>query len=376
MCQPEWPEGSVHGIVGLGGIMKSTLTVGRLSTCYVSHYLGTLDTIPAMDNAAEVLRHMLSVLGVSPQLFVCDEHPHGLGASLVQQGIPLICVQHHHAHAVACMAENHHHGKAIGVVFDGLGLGPDGSIWGGEFLLVDRLSYQRIGHCATMPMPGGDAATLYPGRMALGALFSRFADRVKMACPWMDDAEKQGVIELLEKGVNVPETSSMGRLFDACAALLDVNRKRSYQGQPAIELEAMADGEVDSFYPVMDTFDPSRGFILDGPQILALALDDFLAGTERSIVAARFHNTIAQLTAAISLKAAEMYHVDAICLSGGCFQNRLLYEKTLLLLEKKRIKTLVHRLFSPGDECISFGQVMIAAERNIKGDDDVSCHTG
>lgn len=356
----------VDGIVGLGGIMKSTVTVGRGSTAYVSQYLGTADTLQILDNIEFTLNHMISILGIMPTRYVCDLHPGGLAAHTADASVPLLKVQHHHAHAVACMAENRVQEKAICIVYDGMGLGDDGTIWGGEFLLADRKSYLRIGHCALLPMPGGDAATLFPGRMALAALYQHDRSLLDTACTWMDFAERSAVLALLKSDVPMPLTSSMGRLFDACAALLDVNRKQTYEGQPAIELEGIASSEESGSYESSVIFDLKQRYIINGPEILACALRDYTAGTHPSKVAARFHNTIADCTAFIAREAAAKYTSSAVCLSGGCFQNRLLFERTVSRLVESGLQPVVHRVLSPGDECVSFGQVIIAAQQESR----------
>jgi hydrogenase maturation protein HypF len=356
-------DSEVDGIVGLGGIMKSTLTVGRGSTCYVSHYLGVADTIPVLDQVHQTLNHFLSVLAVNPRKFVCDMHPAGLVHRLAFDCLPLVKVQHHHAHAVACMAENRLHEQTICVIYDGMGLGDDNTIWGGEILLADRATGARIGHCLPIRMPGADSATIFPGRLALAALYNHPGIPFNTLCPWMNSGERAAVTAMLDSSLVMPYTSSMGRLFDACAALLDVCRRQTYEGQAAIELEGIAARDEKNSYPGTIAINESGRYIIDGPQILSSAFDDYMQGTERSVVAARFHNTIADLTVSLVELAADRYHKDAVCFSGGCFQNRLLFERTVSSIRKKGLRPYVHRLLSPGDECVSYGQVIIASEK-------------
>jgi hydrogenase maturation protein HypF len=354
----------VDGIVALGGIMKATVTVGRGSSCYVSQYLGSADSVATLESRDDTLRHLLGLLGVKPELQVCDLHPLGLtaGGDVNTVDNRLIRVQHHHAHAVACMAENRVSGKAVCVVYDGLGLGEDGTIWGGEILIADRSGYQRFGHWKVGPMPGGDAATLNPGRMAIGALWARLGREVDGLCPWMAEDERRAAVELVAADVNCPVTSSMGRLFDAAAAILDVCRRQSYEGQPAIELEGRVDRYETGSYDV--PLERLRGSVrLDGPALLLQVLQDRLRGEPVGRIAARFHRAIAGATAQAALAAAAAADVETVCLSGGCFMNAILAGHTISLLKKAGLNPLVHRILSPGDECVSFGQAIIAASR-------------
>jgi len=362
---------SVEGIIGLGGIMKSTVAVGRGESCYVSHYLGDASSIPVLNNYEQVLRHTMDILGVKPRVYAHDLHPGALTANLADKGVPVIKVQHHHAHAVACMGENHLKGKTICVVYDGLGMGTDGTIWGGEILLADRKSFERIGYCKPVPMPGGDAATLFPGRMALGALFNDYRQYSDTVCGWMDESERRAVISILESGIPLPYTSSMGRLFDACAAILDINRKQTYEGQPAIELESIVSKKEFASYDIQVDFDISGRGIINGPKILFYVLMDLINNIDPALIAARFHNTIVANTVSIVTQLAEKYDINSVCLCGGCFQNKVLFENCVSELKKKELHLYSHHLLSSGDECISYGQVLIAKE-NI----NVSCYTG
>lgn len=358
------PAGNdVNGIIGLGGILKSTVTVGRGRQCYVSQYLGTLDTVQNVNYGERVLKHLLGLLDVKPSLYVSDLHQTNIRPYELLESVPLIKVQHHHAHAIACMGENHVSEKCICVVYDGLGLGDDGAMWGGEIFVADRASYTRVAHCKYVGMPGGDAATYYPGRMALSMCMSGFKQYRDSLCPWIADQERSAVIEILSSGVNTPLTSSMGRLFDACAAILDICRYRTYEGQPAIECEAWADTHEHTRYDIEIGINNGL-YCIDGPAILAQVIEDTKREYPIPKIAARFHNTIAAVTVEICQRIASEYGITTVCLSGGCFHNKLLTERIIEALQKAMLQPLVHRVLSPGDECISFGQVLYAAAQN------------
>ncbi|MBD3321243.1 MAG: carbamoyltransferase HypF [Chitinivibrionales bacterium] len=360
----------VDGIIALGGIMKSTICVGRNSTCYVSHYLGKADCIETLDNASAVLDHYRTILGVEPQQYVTDNHPGGFASSIIADStVSVLKVQHHHAHAAACLAENRIRGKALCLVYDGLGLGEDDTIWGGELLVADCTEYSRTGHLLPMLMPGGDAATLNPARMALGALWETFPETAEKICPWIPRKERCAIYAILESGIQRPVTTSMGRLFDSLAAILDICRKQTYEGQPAIELEECADrNETGAYEWRIDS--KSGMLVFDGPLVLKSAFDDFCRGTKPSVVAARFHNSIADMSAHAARRAAETTGLDTICLTGGCFQNKLLSERLVKKLRNSGIKPCFHRILSPGDECISFGQTVVAGAKRSTIDND------
>ncbi len=353
----------VNGIVALGGIMKSTVCVGRGRTCYVSQYLGTADNAETIENCIHVTRHLTDVLGVRPRLYVGDMHPGGFTEVIVRDsGIPCETVQHHHAHAAACLGENRLAGPAVCLVYDGLGLGEDDSIWGGEILVADRRSYRRAGHLRAAPMPGGDAATRNPGRMAVGMLWERLGVGALEVCPWMAPGERDAVRALLESGVSCPPTSSMGRLFDAAAAILDVCRRQTYEGQPAIELEGIADRRVDDAY-AFELTDNNGCLLLDGSVVLDAVCNDARRGVPAPVVSARFHNAVADMSVETAARTAAAEGISTVALCGGCFQNAMLFERTVRGLRARGLTPVFHRILSPGDESISFGQALIAAAK-------------
>jgi len=365
--EPLPADADVSGIVALGGILKGTVTVGRGSVCYTSQYLGNVDNAETIGHLEAMTRHLSGLLDVTPALYVCDNHPGGLARRIAEEsGKPVMYVQHHHAHAAACAAENRHKGDAIAIVFDGTGYGDDGAVWGGEILLSGRAEFKRLGHCAYVPQPGGDAAARNPGRMALAILHASIGDRAAEACGWMPLDERDAVLQMIRSGAGCAATSSMGRLFDACAALLDVCRTRTYEGQPAIELEGIADREERGDYgPRTDSRDGM--IVIDGPRILLSAWDDARGGTSASRVSARFHATIAKSALAAIRMAADATGCDVVCLSGGCFQNAMLLSRLTEMLASSGFRVLTHRLLPPNDECVSFGQAIIAAERRRMG---------
>jgi hydrogenase maturation protein HypF len=347
----------VDGIAALGGIMKSTVCIGRGQTAYVSQYLGTLENIETLDHMEFVLGHLAEVLGAEPSSYVMDLHPGGLQNYLLPkaQRDKTLRIQHHHAHAVACLAENRVDETTLCFVYDGLGLGDDGTVWGGEILMTDLCSSRRIGHLETMDLPGGDAATEYPGRIVYAALAGLVPkNELDEVLSWMPALERERVLSMK----NPLQTSSMGRLFDALSALLDVCRRQTYEGQAGMELEAVADPDETGRYG-MDPLQMGGKWILPGKALLAAAFHDLTAGVPKETIAARFHRTLAYWTACVPAQQG----AAKVGLSGGCFQNALLFEWACAELSKIGIQPLVHRRLPPGDESVSYGQLITAAAR-------------
>jgi hydrogenase maturation protein HypF len=353
----------VTGIVGCGGVLKSTVSVGRGTSCYVSQYVGNVENLETLDQLESIKRHLLNVLDVTPTLFVADLHPETLSSRIADKGIPIIRVQHHHAHTAACMAENRLQGKTVCVVYDGTGYGDDGTIWGSEILIADYRGYERFGYLSPMLMPGGDAAVRHPWRMAMGALFPRQGQAVADRFPAIPESERKAVLDLLNNDVSCVRSSGMGRLFDSLSALLGICTYRSYEGQPAMLLEAAADTRESGTYDVPIDVSAGGNVTWQAQPLFEQALNDVRHGSSLATVSGRFHSTIAEITARLSALAAEKSGSQTVCLTGGCFQNALLLERTVEELKAKGLQPMVHRMIPPNDESISYGQLVIAGAR-------------
>ena len=351
----------VDGILACGPMLKNCVAVGRGELAYVSQHIGDLTNVETYRSLQETGKKLSGMLGVEPTLAACDRHPVYASTRFADSlGLPVVKVQHHHAHIASCMAENDLHGRVIGVTFDGTGYGDDGHTWGSEILIADRSGYERRGHLAYMRMPGGDAAVEHPGRMALGALFPRMGREAVAAVPWMDPAEAEAVLQMLERDVHVPLTSGMGRLFDATSAILGICTLATYEGQPAVELEGIADPDAAGSYPV--SLAGRAGQVeADGAAVLAAVCEDRDAGLPASVIAGRFHNTVVELLLEYVWAAEKRSGLRDVCLSGGCFQNALLLEKSVTRLEEAGFGAYHHRLVPPNDGCIALGQMVVAA---------------
>ncbi len=331
-------------LVATGAELKGTFCVVRGDEAFLSPHLGDLDSELAYRAFRADLELYLQMLAVEPELVACDLHPDYLASKWArEQELELLEVQHHHAHAAACLAENGETGPALALVLDGTGYGADGTIWGGELLRFDLAGFERVTHLEPVPLPGGEAAVREPWRIA-----AAYLERAERAVPFPDWPR---VRESLK--VNAPLSAGAGRLFDAASALLGGRRQVSYEGQAAIELEQLA-GHI-AAEPYICRYKDGR---ILGADLIACIHDDLEAGRERAEIAAAFHEGVALAFAEACTRAAEP---RTVVLTGGCFQNLRLLASTRQRLEESGFRVLVHRLLPPNDACISFGQAAIAA---------------
>ena len=340
------PVPAPHPLVAAGAELKSTFCVAHGTDAFLSPHLGDLDDELAFRAFRADLELYRRMLGVEPAAVACDLHPDYLSTRWAQdQGLPLVDVQHHHAHAAACLAEHGEIGPALAVVLDGSGLGTDGTLWGGELLRFDLQSFERLGHLDAVPLPGGEAAIREPWRIA--AAYLEAAGRPVPYPRW------PLVRESLK--VNAPLSSGAGRLFDAVAALLRLRERVAYEGQAAIELEQLAsDLGADAYACRID------GDVVVGADLVAAAHDDLAAGRERAEIAAAFHEGVAAAFAQLCTAAADP---STVVLSGGCFQNLRLLASLRQRLEAAGFRVLSHRLVPPNDGGVSYGQAAVAAAR-------------
>jgi len=331
-------------IVAAGAELKSTFCVARGAEAFLSSHLGDLAGELSHRAFRADLELYLAMLGTRPELVACDLHPDYLASRWArEQDLDLIEVQHHHAHAAACLAEHGETDPALALVFDGTGYGSDGTIWGGELLRCDLTSFERVAHLEPVPMPGGEAAVREPWRMA-----ASYLERSSRPVPF----ERWRVVRESLK-VNAPLSSGAGRLFDAVSALLGVRELVSYEGQAAIELEQLAGDVVADPYPCR----------IEGGQILssdlvAAVYDDLQAGRDRAEIAAAFHEGLARIAVEACEREGEP---RVVVLSGGTFQNMRLLERVGEGLRERGFRVLEHRLVPPNDGGISFGQAAVAA---------------
>ncbi|MFZ5881341.1 MAG: carbamoyltransferase HypF [Chloroflexota bacterium] len=355
----------VPHLLAAGSELKNTFCITNGNYAFLSHHIGDMENYETLQSFEQGVEHFERLFRVKPEAIAYDMHPNYLATRYAleraeREGLPTIPVQHHHAHVAACMAEHGLNEPVIGVSFDGTGYGEDGAIWGGEILVADYKSYQRAAHLEYFPLPGGDAAIKRPARAALALLWSLGLDWDERLAPVTEFcAEDQVTLRAqLEKRINTLQTSSMGRLFDAAAALAGVRQRVNYEGQAAIEFEALADPAEAGSYP----FELSQARVQTRSAVEALVAD-VLAGVPLPKISARFHNGIANFLRVAMLDIKKQTGIQKVVLSGGVWQNITLLGRTLSLLENDGFKVYIHREVPTNDGGLSLGQAAIAASR-------------
>ncbi|MFW6113210.1 MAG: carbamoyltransferase HypF, partial [Thermodesulfobacteriota bacterium] len=337
-------------------------------TALLSQHIGDLDTLETFDYYRLAIRHFEALGRKRPKILAHDFHPHYLSTRYAQEqnGVQLVGIQHHHAHVAACLAENGRTDRCIGLALDGTGFGPDGTVWGGEILMADLKDFTRAGHFTPVRLPGGDAAIRNPARMALAYLFAVYGDKFPEVAAKLGlslpDLEARVLHKQLTTGWHSPLTTSAGRLFDAVAAATGICRRRSYEGQPALELEMAADLEEHGFYPA-EVYQGKKTLVLDTLAIFRGAVEDRLAGRDNRIIAARFHQSLAAGLTRLCLELRERTGLNLAALSGGVFQNALLLTLLKTRLTREGFEVLTHKLVPPNDGGLSLGQAAAAAAR-------------
>ena len=363
----ELPVPTPRPLLACGGQLKNTFCIAAGSRAWLGQHIGDLENYEALVSFRAGIDHFERLFGVTPEIVVHDLHPDYLstGYALDRTELTPIGVQHHHAHLAACLAEHSETGPVIGAIFDGTGYGSDGTVWGGEILFGDLEGFRRIGHLWPVRMPGGEAAVREPWRMACAWLAESLHERPPLPA-WLAgrvDAERwDAVARLVHRALASPVTTSVGRFFDAVAALCGLGVRVSYEGQAAITLEAVADPREEASYPI-PLVDEAAGLVMDGREAVRAIVADLARDTPPGIISARFHNGVAAATARVCMTAAERHGVDRIVLSGGVFQNVLLLERTAARLVDARLRVLVPERIPPNDGGIALGQAAIAARR-------------
>ncbi|MGC9223717.1 MAG: carbamoyltransferase HypF [Terracidiphilus sp.] len=359
-------------LLAVGGHLKSVFALTRGRFAYQSQHLGDLENIASLDFFREALAHMMHTFEIEPEAVVHDLHPGYLSTSwakewAAERGLPLIAVQHHHAHIAGCMAE-HALDEAIGLALDGTGGGSDGTIWGGEVLIARLDGFQRFAHLEQIPLPGGDAAVKEPWRVAFSALRTAGVEAEQAARLAGAEPEQASIVErMIERKLNAPMTSSLGRLFDAVAAVVLGRRVVDYEAQAAMELEGCAVDEDDEvgrgeYAPeLFEGSEPGSPHVLRTGRMWKVLLGDLRCGEDPSRIAARFHAGIAEGLSNAAANARIETGINRVALSGGCMHNRRLARLLRAGLEEEGFQVFQHSKVSPGDGGLSYGQAAIAA---------------
>lgn len=360
-------------VLAVGAELKNTICVSRGDRAFLSHHIGDLKNQEVVDSLQQAINHLQGILEVQPNIVAHDLHPDYL-STRVAESLPdmkMVAVQHHHAHLASCMVDNGVDKETIGVIFDGVGYGSDGHIWGGEFLLGDFNGFKRVGQFDYLPMPGGDAATKEPWRMAISYLVQAFGEDIpESILPFqVKPAQLKLIKQMIAKGLNSPLTSSCGRLFDAVSALAGIREQVSYEGQAALELEMVlqSDAAQVGCYPFDIQMNEGFHVVNTVPMIQQLVLD-LQNNINSSHISAQFHNGLTRVIVDVCCAVRKDVGERPVALSGGVFQNRYLTERTMELLREEKFEVLVHRQVPPNDGGLSLGQAVIAGRIACSGD--------
>lgn len=370
-----------------GPEQKNTFTFVRDGQAFVSQHIGDMENIDVLDAWGETRQHYQDLFRLQPTRIACDRHPEYITTKWAhQQHQPVLEVQHHHAHVLSVMGENKLEGPVCGIAFDGTGYGMDGAIWGGEVLLSNYEAFERFANIVYIPLPSGAAAIKDPARITYGALWEfdllehpcaqRFIEKVSANAELLD--------QMIERGINTPMTSSVGRLFDAASALLGICLLPRYEGEAAILLEAevhkgiVADldySEESDRYSIKilkniasdaSTAQDTSVLLLDPADVFKAMLDDMDKGVDRRIIARRFHDAFVRAIGTIAELVRMIYDISVVTLSGGVFMNRYLLEHSLELLEDRGFTVALNRELPPNDASISYGQAVLALHSQDK----------
>jgi len=354
-------------VLGTGAELKSTFCLARQGRAFLSHHLGDLQNLETLTAYERAVAHDQSLYRIKPELICCDLHPDYLSTRYAQdfatsQSLPLIQVQHHHAHLAACMVDNSLDPEetVIGLTYDGTGFGCDGTIWGGEILVGNCRGFERAFHLKPVPQPGGDLAVREPARMALAYLLEAgisAADQEEHFLPaeFLGAEKARTITAQIQQGFNSPLTSSMGRLFDAVSSLLGLYHTVSYEAQGAVALEQITNAEVQDFYKI-----PVDKEVINQVALIPQILDDLHEGLPLALISTKFHNAIAQVSLVCSLSLRKQHKTNKVVISGGVWQNQFLLSHTWSLLKGEGFEVYVHHQVPTNDACIALGQVAIA----------------
>jgi hydrogenase maturation protein HypF len=351
-----------HEILACGAELKNTFCLTRDDNAFLSHHIGDLENLETFRSFEQGIEHFKQLFNLRPEIIAHDLHPEYIStkyAAALGGEFTKVGVQHHHAHIAACMADNRIDGEVIGVAMDGLGYGTDGRLWGGEFFVADFARAERVAHLEYTPMPGGARAIREPWRMAAVNLYRALGeDLFDLNLDFVKRLDRRAWVtlrQMVATGVNSPETSSMGRLFDAVASLTGVRDMARYEGQAAIELEMWADARQTTAYE----FGYSGKVIMSSPLIREIVAD-LVRRVPTPVIAGKFHNAVARMVMNVARLIGAERQLRRVALSGGVFQNRLLLNRVTSLLVSAGFEVFTHRRVPANDGGISLGQAVVA----------------
>lgn len=359
-------------VLACGAELKNTVCVIKGNQAFLSQHIGDLENIQTDAYFKMTIDHLTRILNIEPRIIACDQHPRYLSTQYAEglAGIQMIQIQHHHAHLVSCMAENRIRGPVIGLSFDGTGYGSDGHLWGGEVLIADLDQFKRVAHLDYVAMPGGSMAIKEPWRMAVSFLYHTFGESFRDLNLPVNKAVTQSkmdvVVKMIQKGLNAPLTSSLGRLFDAVSAIIGHRFNVHFEGQAAMGLEMMANSILDASYDY-EWIDEAGVYLILPQPIIEGIIRDMLSGKPKSYISTKFHRTLINLFADLCRTLRSETGHNRVALSGGVFQNVILLTHLKAQLEEKGFIVYTHQLVPSNDGGISLGQAVAAASLAKRG---------
>ncbi len=354
-------------VLAVGGELKNTICLTRGKLAFLSQHIGDLENLESYDFFREAAEHLSKILEIAPKIIAHDLHPGYFSTqwALAQTGVRRVGVQHHHAHVASCMAENGIEGKVAGLVLDGTGYGTDGHIWGGEILVADYAGFERACHLAYVPMPGGAAAIHEPWRMAVSHLVQAFGrEFLEWDIPFvrgLDRGKTEVLLQMIDRQVNSPLTSSCGRLFDSVAAVIGIRGKVNYEAQSAIELEMLARSSCDAGAYPFDYRRENTGWEIGTRSLFSAIVEDLARNAARETIGRRFHNGLVDAFSRVLCEVREESAIHRVCLSGGVFQNVLVLEGMVRRLQADGFEVFAQAEVPAGDGGLSLGQALVAA---------------
>ena len=371
---PIFLKSPVDPILACGAALKSAVCLTKGKNAFMSQHIGDLENLETDAFFRQTVDHLKRILDIRPEIIAHDLHPDYLSTRYAihyameqtdQTDLVRIPVQHHHAHIAACLAENRIEGPVIGLAFDGTGYGGDGAIWGGEVLITEGHKFTRAAHLSYVPMPGSAAAIKEPERMAVSYLLETYGENFRdLEIPFLQQMEPRKadmLVQMIAKGINTPQTSSLGRLFDGIAALVGLKSRVTFEGQAAMELEMIADRNVAGAYP-FEWSSGTRREISTRPLIQGV-VEDLQSGVSSAVISGKFHNTLIRLFTELCREIRTETGLDRVALSGGSFQNALLLEGLIVSLSSQGFSVFTHTRVPANDGGVALGQAWVAAAR-------------
>jgi hydrogenase maturation protein HypF len=354
-------------ILAVGGELKNTICLTRGNLAFLSQHIGDLENVESLDFFRDAVAYLSTILEIEPEVIAHDMHPDYFSTkwALTQKGVRLVGVQHHHAHIAACMAENRIDGRVIGLALDGTGYGTDGQIWGGEAMIAGYSSFERVAHFAYVALPGGAAAIREPWRMAVSYLAQTFGnDFLGLDIPFVQKLEPRNaklILQMVSQRVNSPLTSSCGRLFDAVAALIGIRQVVSFEAQAAMDLEMLGRSSTDTHGYCFEIRRHDGHWQIDTSPVFRAIVEDLRRKVCAETISRRFHNGLVETLVGLACLLRQESALNRICLSGGTFNNLLVFDLLIDKLKLKGFEVFAHAEVPTGDGGLSLGQALVAA---------------